>query len=248
MKIKKMTALRMSKENISRGLTLVELLVGIVVGLVVLSAAGGAMMSYMSSYKQSSELVNLNQNMRALMDLMVRDIRRAGYVTSDTDDPDALKENPFFKENCDLRICDAVGNSGSCISFSYDMNGDSVVTASDNKEEKEKNEVLGFRLNGKILEIKKSGKLLCKNEDFTYEGLSDQNISVDKLVFTINGADGFDLSGKGESCENNDVSCLYTRSVKIELEASTTSNPKIQQTLVQTVKIRNDKFKPAISE
>ena len=228
------------------GLTLVELLVGIVVGLVVLSAAGGAMMSYMRSYSDNQKILNLNQNMRAVMDIMARDIRRAGYVTSQVDNLIALRENPFFKEKCDLRVCDAVGNSGSCISFSYDVNGDSFVAGSDNKKPDEKNEIFGFRLNGKVLEIKKSDKYNCENVDSQYEGLSDKDISMDKLIFTINGMDGLNINDSTESCTNNPETkdCLYVRSVRIELTASTNSEPKIQQTLVQTVKIRNDKFKP----
>lgn len=226
------------------GLTLVELLVGIVVGLVVLSAAGGAMMSYMRSYSDIQKILNLNQNMRAVMDVMARDIRRAGYVKNQIDNLIALRENPFFKEKCDLRVCDAVGNSGSCISFSYDVNGDSFVTGSDNKKPNEKNEILGFRLNGKVLEIKKSGKSSCENADFQYEGLSDFDISIDKLIFTIDGVDGLNVDDPTKSCAVNPETknCLYVRSVHIELTASTNSEPKMQQTLVQTVKIRNDKF------
>lgn len=228
------------------GLTLVELLVGIVVGLVVLSAAGGAMMSYMRSYSDSQRILSLNQNMRAVMDVMARDIRRAGYVTDQIDNLSALRKNPFFEEMCDLRICDTIENPGSCISFSYDINGDSTVTGSDNKKQNEKNEIFGFRLNNKVLEIKKSGKSSCENADFQYEGLSDFDISIDKLIFTINGMDGLNINDSTESCTNNPETkdCLYVRSVRIELTASTNSEPKIQQTLVQTVKIRNDKFTP----
>lgn len=237
-----------NKKNIlvQQGLTLVELLVGIVVGLVVLSAAGGAMISYMRSYSDSQKVLNLNQNMRAVMDIMARDIRRAGYMTSQIDDLSALKENPFFKEMCDLRICDVAGYSGSCISFSYDMNGDSAVTGSDNKKDGEKNEVFGFRLNNKVLEIKKSGKSSCENAGSQYEGLSDKDISIDKLIFKINGMGGLNVDDPTKSCTVNPETknCLYVRFVSIELTASTNSEPKFQQTLVQTVKIRNDKFKP----
>lgn len=227
------------------GLTLVELLVGIVVGLVVLSAAGGAMMSYMRSYSDNQKILNLNQNMRAAMDIMARDIRRAGYMTNKIDNLSALKGNPFFKEMCDLRICDAIGNSGSCISFSYDINGDSAVTGSDNKKEGEKNEVLGFRLNNKVLEIKKSGKSNCENADSQYEGLSDKDIAVDELNFTIEDFNGVNIDNMDKTCEfdPDKKNCLYVRYVRIELTAHVEkTDPEIKQTLVQTVKIRNDKF------
>lgn len=233
-----------NKKNIlvQQGLTLVELLVGIVVGLVVLSAAGGAMISYVKSHNDNQKILNLNQNMRGVMDIMGRDIRRAGYMTSQINDLSALKENPFFKEMCDLRICDVAGYSGSCISFSYDINGDSLVTGSDNKKPNEKNEIFGFRLNNKVLEIKKSGKSTCENADFQYEGLSDKDISIDKLIFQINGANGLNVDDPTKTCKD-DSNCLYVRSVSIELTASLKEDSNIKQTLVQTVKIRNDKFK-----
>lgn len=230
------------------GLTLVELLVGIVVGLVVLSAAGGAMISYMRSYSDSQKVLNLNQNMRAVMDIMTREIRRAGYMTSDISamqnsppSPRLFKSNPFFEGDYDV----ATYNNNQCIVFSYDKNGDAVASLGDKAGFK-----LGVDGKDRNVQMRKSAtddKLKCDWSGFQQlEGITDNDIVVDKLQFTIQGFEGINIDIPTESCavDPETKDCLYVRSVRIELTASTNSEPKIQQTLVQTVKIRNDKFTP----
>lgn len=232
------------------GLTLVELLVGIVVGLVVLSAAGGAMISYMRSYSDSQKVLNLNQNMRAVMDIMTREIRRAGYMTSDISamqnsppSPRLFKSNPFFEGDYDV----ATYNNNQCIVFSYDKNGDAVASLGDK---------LGFRMGAnKDIQMRKSGAsgaIMCNWSGFQdLEGISDDDVVIEKLLFKIKDFNensppqGVNVDKSNESCSLNfeEKNCLYVRFVEIELTASIKNKPNIQQTLVQTVKIRNDKFK-----
>lgn len=224
-----------------RGLTLVELLVGISVGLVILSAAGSAMMSYMKSYSDSQKILNLNQNMRAAMDIMAREIRRAGYMSSDISDINKFKDNPFFKEDYDLKTY----HNGQCIVFSYEKD--------DAPEEASLGDKAGFKLGSdKSVQMRKSAtedKLECYWSGFQQlEGITDEDIIVDKLNFTIQGdqdSEAINIDDPTKSCAVNPETknCLYVRFVSIELTASTNSEPKFQQTLVQTVKIRNDKFK-----
>lgn len=236
-----------------KGLTLVELLVGIVVGLVVLSAAGGAMISYIKSYNDNQKILNLNQNMRGVMDVMAREIRRAGYMSSDISamqntlpDTRLFKPNPFFNPDNDLAIHTYDGVENSCITFSYDLNKNLTVESSG------PNERFGFRLVDKKIQMRKSGGGAgCTWDSNSYERITDDDILINKLNFKIEGSEGIDIdSPTKQPCGNNNLdakNCLYVRSVRIELTASTNSEPKFQQTLVQTVKIRNDKFKPKTS-
>ncbi len=236
----------------NKGLTLVELLVGIVVGLVVLSAAGGTMISYIKSYNDNQKILNLNQNMRAVMDIMAREIRRAGYMSSDISamqnsppSPRLFKPNPFFEGDNDLAVYTYGGVEDSCITFSYSLNNNLIV------ENSEPNERFGFRLSDKKIQMRKSGGGSdCAWSNGSYERITDNDVSIDKLEFTIQGSEGINIDKLDETCASDPSTknCLYVRSVRIELTASTNSEPKFQQTLVQTVKIRNDKFKPAISE
>lgn len=236
-----------NKKNIllQQGLTLVELLVGIVVGLVVLSAAGGAMISYIKSYNDSQKILNLNQNMRGVMDIMAREIRRAGYMSSDiaamknpASSPKIFKSNPFFEGDYDLGIY----NDGQCIVFSYEKDEFAGASLGDKA---------GFKLgSNKDVQMRKSAtenKVNCSwSGAQELEGITDNDIIVDRLKFTINGSEGINIDNPAETCvsDPNTKNCLYVRSVRIELTASLKEDSNIKQTLVQTVKIRNDKFKP----
>ncbi len=219
------------------GLTLVELLVGIVVGLVVLSAAGGAMMSYIKSYSDSQKILNLNQNMRAVMDIMAREIRRAGYVSSDVSDIDKFKDNPFFKGDYDLTTY----NNGQCIVFSYEKDKISGVSLGDKAGFK-----LGADKNVQMRKIKyENVNSACDWSGFDeLEGITDDDIVIEKLQFTVQGSQGVNVDKSNEDCatEPEKKNCLYVRSVRIEMTASVKNDSEIKQTLVQTVKIRNDKF------
>jgi type IV pilus assembly protein PilW len=62
----------------SRGFTLIELMVALVLGLVVV---GGVMAVFMNTYQanaQNIKAVRLNEEMRAVMSMIARDVRRAG--------------------------------------------------------------------------------------------------------------------------------------------------------------------------
>lgn len=227
-----------NKKNIllEQGLTLVELLVGIVVGLVVLSAAGGAMMSYMTAYNKSTQIINLNQNMRALMDLMARDIRRAGYVTVNPDNFSQLKSNKFFMGLEDINVYSYDGKENSCIVFSYNKNIDLIKNEKNEKIEDfqvKNNEVFGFRLESGVLQMKNGGSHSNGCTWQSSEKISDdENVVIESLSFTLSPS----------SCSSNSI---CSRQVIIEMKGGIKNDksiPPISHTLVQTIKIRNDKF------
>lgn len=235
------------------GLTLVELLVGIVVGLVVLSAAGGAMMSYMRSYSDSQKILNLNQNMRAAMDLMARDIRRAGYFGVDLVDSDNsniknridwLKDNPFR----DVAVYNFDSKENSCIQFSY--NKDPEINALDfsfNKIEDDEfivgnKNVFGFRLRDGVVQAKYSGNDGGGCDWSSVQPISDDDVEIKELKFTLQ---CWNVAGGVEVACTESSDDVLVRSVTIEMMGgikNDTSNPAIIQTLKHTVEIRNENF------
>jgi type IV pilus assembly protein PilW len=62
-----------------RGLTIVELLVGFAVGLFIVGGATKLFVDYLSSNRKMLIETRLNQDLRAASDLVVRDLRRAGF-------------------------------------------------------------------------------------------------------------------------------------------------------------------------
>lgn len=61
------------------GLTLIELMIGIVVGSIVLGAVIAVYASTIRGSNTALRTARLNQELRSTMDLMVREIRRAGF-------------------------------------------------------------------------------------------------------------------------------------------------------------------------
>jgi type IV pilus assembly protein PilW len=109
------------------GVTLIELMISIALGLLLLSAATAMTVKTMVMNGDTLNSVKLNQDLDAVIQVMVNDIRRAGYTG-----------NLFnFADGEDLNI-----PSSSCILYAYDASDDGVL---------DNNEKYGFRLvNGQI--------------------------------------------------------------------------------------------------
>lgn len=161
------------------GLTLVELLVALVASLVVIA---GATSIYLASIRLENDNVNLarlTQDMRSLLDVMVRDIRRAGFASSDpVGNRSYLNSNPFFGS-----AIDGLPEGGDdCIVYTYnrdDSNENPLVVESD--------EYFGFRLNTEDdrVEMSQGGATNadCTNGDWV--ALSSPKIKVKELNFSL---------------------------------------------------------------
>lgn len=74
-----MTA-RLLPQRVQRGLSLVEMMVGITIGLFVVAAASMVVTTQLRENKQLLVETQLQQDLRATADIIARDIRRAGYT------------------------------------------------------------------------------------------------------------------------------------------------------------------------
>ncbi|MBW2595962.1 MAG: prepilin-type N-terminal cleavage/methylation domain-containing protein [Deltaproteobacteria bacterium] len=78
LKRKSKKALHTSQES-DRGFTLIELLIAMAVGLVLLGAMYGVFTMHSKTLGTQEQIAEMQQNVRAGMDMMIRDIRMAGY-------------------------------------------------------------------------------------------------------------------------------------------------------------------------
>ncbi len=122
----------------NRGFTLIELMVALVLGLVVV---GGVMAVFMNTYQanaQNIKAVRLNEELRAVMSLMTRDLRRAGARDLAWQPSLLGTANPFANNtNWVVSRYDAAVPVSSCAMFAYDGDGDDAVDNVDRR---------GFRL------------------------------------------------------------------------------------------------------
>lgn len=105
-----------------RGMTLIELMISIVLGLLILSAATAMTVKSLAMNTETLASARLNQELDSIIHVMVNDIRRAGYSGGLFD----------FADNEDLNIV-----SSSCVLYAYDANENGAL---DNTEK------LGFKL------------------------------------------------------------------------------------------------------
>ena len=129
-----------------QGVSLIELMVGLTVGLIIVTAAGAMYITNLLSARDTGASLRLNSEVRLAMDVMTDEIRRAGY--SPTTSP---ATNPFMAPGTDLRV----NAAGTCVEFAYDANGNGVV---DDGSGAAPSEYFGFRItNAGTLETRTGG-------------------------------------------------------------------------------------------
>jgi hypothetical protein len=72
--------------NDKRGVTLVELVVGMIVTLIVVSAAGAVLTPMMRVFARSNDLAEMNKLLDTVSGLLIADINRADRIDIDGDD------------------------------------------------------------------------------------------------------------------------------------------------------------------
>jgi len=156
-----------------QGLTLIELIISMGMGMVAISAI---LFFYLSTLVSSSDVLKkskLNQELVTLMDIMVSDIRRAGVSEYNADLIEDPTLNVFNTEDYKLSFWSTNGITWSeqtlpqpaakvaataCITFSYDRNLNAYDVDGDGDIDNplgsvEKGDLVGFRLNNSNIEM-----------------------------------------------------------------------------------------------
>ena len=249
----------------TQGLTLIELMLAILLSTVVVLGGMNLYLSVVQSCADVCERNNLNDELRSVMGLMVRDIRRAGAWGIDVDpanpanvwdNANAVWANPFMVDELDLRVGAMTGQpANTCILFAYDYNSDGVVGEPDALAPF--NERYGFRLNGSVLEAYDGGDTFNCDEG-SWVTVNSPLINVDALQFTltetciytpVDPENPLDPANPDSLIDRDSVDCElatveYLQSVRrvaIELEGSLADRPEAMAILHNSVKVRNDK-------
>ena len=117
----------------ARGVSLVELMVGLAVGLIVLLATLGMYTTTSIGARNTVDSAKLNTEIRGAMDLMVEDIRRAGFCS-----PGDLDDCSHYNE---LVIRNYGSGSANCILYSYNLDPLDATSST---------EYLGFRIDNAV--------------------------------------------------------------------------------------------------
>ena len=251
-----------------QGMTLVELMLSLAVGLIVM---GSILSIYLSTVDNNARMLSnskLNQELSALMNVMSNDIRRAGYwgniPPADIGRPHV---NPFAQTN-DTALEVHAGNapqgetgSGDCVIYTYDANGDGVLDDDD---------IRGFRLNNGVVQMRERGDTAlnpthdsCADGAGTWRDVTDGSlISVTGLTFDladsacVNTAEPNGVENGGDPAvidDDEEADCysvvpaagggdftVESRQVLITIAGTLAGDPGVQRTLTQEVRVRND--------
>jgi len=131
-------------------------------GLIVI---GGAISIYISTIRSSTDITNsarLNYDLDSVMQLMVNDIRRAGYWGGAIADSSAITNPPTCDEGnlftcgvANIVISEKTGEvADSCILYTYDADSSGINTPLDVTDDVDLDEYFGFRLNGDGIDMR----------------------------------------------------------------------------------------------
>lgn len=212
----------------ARGLSIVELLIGIAIGLFVLAGATMVVSNQMVDNKRLLLETQVQQDMRAAMDIMVRDIRRSGYSTyADTLvkglDETAVAPSVFRPAGFD---------PDDALRYSYAHNdslSNNTLTAADER---------GFRLQGGKIEV-----LLGSSG---YQALTDPNV-VKITKFDINETENVVPLPTCSATPCASATCplpqgqrIITRDIELVLAGEAVHDSRVKREVRTTVRVRND--------
>ena len=209
----------------SRGLSLIELMVSLAIGLAVLGGLLAMMTNSMRANAQTVSAIRLNQEMRAAMDLLVRDVRRAGYRKGSS----ATIGSGLSVENT-VRILD----NGGRIEFQYDADDDGVLSAA--------TESYGFRLVGGALQYTRNA--LDTTPD--WQPLTDPNVTT---ITALSFCYWPSLSTQCLTQVPPDAKVTLTGTtqasvyaVRITMSSQIRNDATSSRRLTETIRVRNDRF------
>ncbi|MEY2690485.1 MAG: hypothetical protein RL375_4685, partial [Pseudomonadota bacterium] len=221
-----------------RGIGLVEMLVTIALGLFLVSVTAGMLIAQLAEHRRLLLDTRMTQELRAVLDLVARDVKRAGYWGSAADvvwagGPAPSASNPY------QGMYPAAGASDSRIGWAYsrDSSEDQVVAGS---------ERFGLRLNtgNRSADWRTSGSAVTPADTDTWQALTDPGLVRITRVTVTSREDSVALTDRCASttCATSAPDCpprLVVRRVDIEVEGVATSDPGLRRRLAAQVNLRN---------
>lgn len=210
----------------SRGLSLVELMVGIAVGLFITGAATLVVTSQLADTRRLLLDTQLQQDLRATTDIITRELRRAGSAGSTT-----IAQNGIWfptvgnvVENSWTGITPDDGEASSNVEFRYRRSGGNEGP-------------FGFKVEGETVKSLIGG---------VWQELTDSRIMrVTELTVTPDAEQTFQIPCP-RTCPGGGTACWPTLSVRgyqVLITAESRVDPDVVRTLRSHVRVRNDQVR-----
>jgi type IV pilus assembly protein PilW len=211
----------------ARGLSIMELLIGIAVGMVVISGAAMLFARNLAGSKLLLAESRLNEDLRNAADLLTRDLRRAGYWGNAIKGTQAIGAGAVTTPNPY-----SLNNSPNAEQVDYRFSREVAVADNDNLDP---NEQFGFRLHDKAIQMQDGTN--------NWSDITDKT-SVEITTFTVTPT--VTSISLGDACP---TVCLpgtpncptaTVRSYAVVLHGRSVRDSGLERTLRSTVRVRND--------
>jgi Tfp pilus assembly protein PilW len=216
-----------------RGLSIVELMVGVAVGLFVVAAASMLVATQLGDNRRLTLETQVQQDLRAAGDIITRELRRTGHWAKARDGVgQPLNVNAYRAVSKDGTPPTAFtdGEASTSVLISYSRSG----SEADENNAVDSAEQLGFRL--------VSGVIQTRLGDAGWQALTDSDtLNVTAFTLTMNEQPVLleclkPCSGGGNACWPR----LVVRDITLDIAGQAAHDSSVQRSLRSNVRLRND--------
>lgn len=215
---------------------MVELLVGVAIGLFILAGASALFVGNVTNSRRLLLESRINQDLRATMDLITRDLRRGAYWGNALAGTIATGSTSITQTNPYAAVVATPSSTSGQILYSYSRD-----TVENNTLDN--NEVFGFQLNGGAIQMCLGGSSssVCSN----WQTLTNTDI-LTITAFAITPTETMiDIRAAcAKPCADtvSTPTCprVQVRSYNIVLSGTSTTDAAVNRTLSSQVRVRND--------
>ena len=225
-----MRSQRSSHRRSSSGLSIVELLIGMAIGLFILSGSLSLFATQITSSRRLGLETRFNQDLRATLDLMTRDLRRGAYWGNALAGTGIAQRNPYAA----VILTPETDAHQILYSYTRDLSENSSLDS---------NEVFGFRLAGGAIQMCLGGSSAssCTN----WQTLSNTDILIVSQFSIVPTETEIDVRAAcaipcTDTAEAPTCPRIQVRHYTLTLTGRSTSDAALSRTLRSQVRVRND--------
>jgi prepilin peptidase dependent protein B len=221
-------ASRRTTRRVARGLSIVELMVGIAVGLFIVAGATFVAVNQIGDNRRLSLETQVQQDLRAAADLIARDLRRAGYWGNSQagvwyeGGPNAAN-NPYTVVSPDTS-----GTTAHAVGFRYAHPTDPEDDTVDDVRE-----TFGFKVEDYTVKSYIGG---------SWQALTDPNV-LKVTRFDVQLQQETSVQACFKECTGGGTACWPREAVRrfvVEITGEAVSDPAVKRSVATSVRLRND--------
>lgn len=212
-----------------RGMSIVEMLVAVAIGLFVMAGTISLFVTNLGNMRRLGTEARVNQDMRTAIELITRDLRRAGYWANAISGTVASGVNNATTTNAYAGVV-ATANQ---VNYSFARDTNDVLNPT---------EQFGFRLNSGVIEMQTDGS--------SWQGITNSDV-LSITTFTITPVTTAlpvgDICMKtcvagAVSPEGTNCPTLTVRQYNLLLRGQSAVDNRVTRELRSSVRVRNDQF------